>query len=50
MCVDSDLFDVEKWTTREFSISCDVVSKSEGYKCRITIVLELHMRKENMAL
>jgi endonuclease/exonuclease/phosphatase (EEP) superfamily protein YafD len=38
MGVDGDLFEIEKWIKNEFSIRCDVISKSEGYKCRITTV------------
>jgi hypothetical protein len=36
--IDGDLFDVEGWVIRVFFISCDVVSKKEGCRSRITTV------------
>jgi hypothetical protein len=34
--VDEDVLDVEKWTVRAFSVSCDIVRKRDRVKIRIT--------------
>jgi hypothetical protein len=34
--VNSDVFEVHRWTARKFSMSCDVTSKSDKFRCRIT--------------
>jgi hypothetical protein len=36
--VDSDTFDVEKWEIKEFSVSCMVINKKDGFKGRIVTV------------
>jgi hypothetical protein len=38
MDVDGELLEVEGWIIREFSISCEVRCKKDGFKCRITTV------------
>jgi hypothetical protein len=38
MGVDGELLEVEGWIIREFSISCEVRCKKDGFKCRITTV------------
>jgi hypothetical protein len=36
--VESDNFDVEKWEIMEFSVSCKVINKKDGFRSRITTV------------
>jgi hypothetical protein len=36
--VNKDVFEVENWVIREFSVSCDVVDKNGGFKGRITTI------------
>jgi hypothetical protein len=38
MGVDSDIFVVEKWVVRKFSISCVVVTKKDVSRCCITTI------------
>jgi hypothetical protein len=36
--VNNDVVEVENWTINEFSISCDVVTRKDGFKCRLRTV------------
>jgi hypothetical protein len=49
MGVDSDVFEVNRWIIRNFSISCDEGFKKEKFSCRICTVYGAAYAEKNMS-
>jgi hypothetical protein len=40
MGLDNDVFDVNKWDIREFTIGCEVINRKENFVCNLVTVYE----------